>query len=71
MLLLSKLREQDNYTSKHSLNVCVLAIAFGRALELNDLELNQIGICGLFHDIGRMKIPNKTLNKTEKLNDAE
>lgn len=71
MLLLCKLREQDSYTSEHSLNVCVLAIAFGRALGFSDIELNHIGICGLLHDIGKMKVPLEVLNKPGKLDDLE
>lgn len=71
MLLLSKLRERDCYTTEHSMNVCVLSIAFGRALEFNPLELNNLGICGLLHDVGKMKIPAEVLNKVDPLTDKE
>lgn len=71
MLLLSKLRERDCYTTEHSMNVCVLSIAFGRALEFNPLELNNVGICGLLHDVGKMKIPSEVLNKAGPLTDKE
>lgn len=71
LMLLTKLRDKDNYTTEHSLNVCVLAIAFGRALGFNKIELNQVGICGLLHDIGKMKVPQEILNKPGDLDDLE
>lgn len=71
MLLLSKMRERDCYTTEHSMSVCVLSIAFGRALDFNELELNNLGICGLLHDVGKMKIPNEVLNKADPLTDKE
>ena len=71
MLWMSRIREQHNYTVEHSLNVCVLAIAFGRYLGLDELELNQLGLCGMLHDVGKMRIPEEILNKAGDLNDAE
>lgn len=71
MMLLTMLRDKDNYTTEHSLNVCVLAIAFGRILGFNEAELNQIGICALLHDVGKMKIPPEILNKPGKLESKE
>lgn len=63
MLLLTQLKHQDEYTAQHSLNVCILAILLGRELKLSTEELNRVGLCGLLHDIGKMKVPLEILNK--------
>jgi acyl-CoA reductase-like NAD-dependent aldehyde dehydrogenase len=54
---MSKIRNEDSYTAEHSLNVCILAIAFGRHLGKNETELENLGLCGLLHDVGKMRIP--------------
>jgi len=71
MLWMSKVRESNNYTAEHCLNVCVLAIAFGRQLNLDEEELFSLGMCGLLHDVGKMLVPNEVLNKKEKLTTKE
>ena len=54
MLWMSKIRGADEYTSEHCLNVCILAIAFGRHLGKSEDELEELGLCGLLHDVGKM-----------------
>lgn len=71
MLWMSRIREAHNYTVEHSLNVCVLAIAFGRYLGMEETELNKLGLCGMLQDVGKMKIPEVILNKPGDLNDDE
>lgn len=71
MLWMTKVRNANQYTADHSLNVCVLAIAFGRQLELSEEELFSLGMCGLLHDVGKMRIPDEVLNKASKLSDKE
>ena len=71
MLWMSKVRESNNYTAEHCLNVCILAIAFGRQLNLDEEELFSLGMCGLLHDVGKMRVPNDVLNKKEKLTPKE
>ncbi len=71
MLLLTQLKQQDQYTAQHSLNVCILAILLGRELEFSIEELNSIGLCALLHDIGKMKVPLEILNKPGKLESDE
>jgi len=71
MLLLTQLKNQDEYTSQHSLNVCILSILLARHLKYPIEELNQIGLCGLLHDMGKMKIPLEILNKPGKLTTEE
>ena len=60
---LTQLKNRDEYTAIHSVNVCVLSITFGRALGLNKPQLNKLGLGALLHDIGKMKVPLEVLNK--------
>ena len=71
MLLLTQLKERDEYTSQHSMNVCILSVLLGRELQLSNFELNQLGLCGLMHDIGKARVPLEILNKPDKLDEAE
>ncbi len=70
-LLLTRLRNKDEYTSEHSLNVAIISIAFGRHLGMNRKELNVLGLCGLLHDMGKMLTPLEILNKPGKLDEEE
>jgi len=71
LMCLNQLKNKDEYTALHSLRVCVLALAFGRHLDLTPEELNVLGIGALLHDVGKMKVPNDVLNKPGKLTDKE
>ncbi len=71
MLWMSKLRDKDSYTSEHSLNVGLLAIAFGRHLGASEEDLNKLGVAGMLHDVGKMQTPNEVLLKEGKLSDEE
>ncbi len=68
---LSAIKNFDEYTYNHSVNVCVLAIAFGNALGLNKRRLAELGLAALFHDIGKLTIPKKILNKPGQLTNEE
>lgn len=70
-LLMSQLKKRDEYTAQHSMNVCILSITLGRQIGLAIEELNNIGLCGMMHDMGKMKIPLDILNKPGKLDDKE
>lgn len=71
LIWMSKMRSRDEYTAEHCLNVCILAIAFGRHLGMSEPELEKIGLCGLLHDVGKMRVPSEVLNKSERLTDKE
>ncbi|PWG60903.1 HD-GYP domain-containing protein [Spiribacter halobius] len=70
-LWLTNLRQRDEYTANHCLNVCVLAIAFGRHLGLGRDELEALGLGGLLHDVGKMRTPEAILKKPGVLSKAE
>lgn len=71
MLWMSRIKNRNEYTAEHCLNVCVLAIAFGRHLHMSEEELQLLGLCGLLHDVGKMHIPTEILDKPGRLTEAE
>jgi putative nucleotidyltransferase with HDIG domain len=71
LLWMSKMRDENEYTAEHCLNVCILAIAFGRQLGMGEQELENLGMCGLLHDVGKMKIPSQILDKPDTLTASE
>ncbi|MDD5723520.1 MAG: HD domain-containing protein [Syntrophales bacterium] len=68
---LSTIRMYDDYTFTHSLNVALLAMSLGKRIGMKHNTLEQLGLCGLFHDLGKIEIPKQILNKRGKLNDSE
>ena len=71
ILPLLQLREFDEYTTTHSLNVSVLVMALAEYLELAQQDVRTFGIAGLLHDLGKVNIPPDILNKPGKLTDQE
>ncbi len=70
-LWLTQLKNKDEYTAQHSLNVCVLSIVLGRHIALSEANLNNVGLCGLMHDVGKLRVPLQILNKPGKLDEDE
>ena len=68
---LTTLRDYDEYTFTHSVNVCIFAVALGKRLGLTRMQLYDLGIGALLHDIGKSRVPSEVLNKVEKLSDDE
>jgi putative nucleotidyltransferase with HDIG domain len=71
VLPLLQLKEFDQYTTTHSMNVSVLAMALGEYLELGGAAVRALGVAGLLHDLGKVCIPRDILVKPGKLSDAE
>ncbi len=71
MLWLTRLKSQDLYTSLHCLSVSILAMGFGTHLGLSDEKVEVLGIAGLLHDVGKMKVDPQILNKPGKLTEEE
>ncbi len=71
MLPLLQLKQFDQYTTTHSLNVAVLSMALAEYLGLGAGDVRAFGIAGLLHDLGKVKIPIEILTKTGKLTPDE
>ncbi|MFL5490443.1 MAG: HD-GYP domain-containing protein [Gemmatimonadales bacterium] len=71
VLPLLELKEFDQYTTTHSMNVSVLAMALGEFLELGGATVRALGVAGLLHDLGKVCIPRDILIKPGKLSEAE
>lgn len=63
MFWLTRIRHQDSYTAEHCVRVGLLAITFGRYLGLPEKDLEILGLSGMLHDVGKMRIPPDILNK--------
>lgn len=71
LINLVDIKSMDNYTYQHSVNVAVLSLILGIQLKLNRLELYDLCIGALVHDIGKILIPKEILLKSDKLSDSE
>lgn len=68
---MTAIKDYDEYTYHHSVNVSILSIALGQRLGLNRKVLTEIGLVALFHDIGKIEIPNEVLNKATNFTEDE
>jgi len=71
LLGMTTLKDYDEYTYQHCVNVAILSIAVGHRLGLSKQQLSQLGVSGLFHDIGKVVIPNEVLAKPGRLSPEE
>jgi HD-GYP domain-containing protein (c-di-GMP phosphodiesterase class II) len=71
LLGLTTLRDFDEYTFTHSVNVCIFSVALGRKLGLSKLQLYDLGMAALFHDVGKSRVPLEVLNKEGGLTEEE
>ena len=71
VLPLVQLKEFDQYTTTHSLNVSVLTMALAEYLKLGAGDVKAFGVAGLLHDLGKVRIPKDILVKPGRLTDAE
>lgn len=69
--MLYQMHSLDDSIYAHCVNVALIARMIGRWLHFDPNELNVLTCCGLFHDIGKLSIPNEVLNKPGKLTDEE
>jgi putative nucleotidyltransferase with HDIG domain len=71
LLALTALKNYDNYTFTHMVNVSILTMGQARGLGIEGGLLREFGLAALMHDIGKVKTPNEVLNKPGKLTDQE
>lgn len=68
---LLQLKEFDQYTTTHSLNVSVLSMALAEYIGMGAGDARAFGVAGLLHDLGKVRIPIEVLTKTGKLTPDE
>ena len=71
LMALTAMRNYDNYTFTHMVNVSILTMAQARALGIDGKLLREFGLSALMHDIGKVRTPKAILNKPGKLTDDE
>jgi putative nucleotidyltransferase with HDIG domain len=71
LLLLTKIKNKDEYTAEHCINVSILSAAFAKHLGLLEGEIRTVALCGLLHDVGKMRIDDEILNKPGALTPEE
>jgi putative nucleotidyltransferase with HDIG domain len=71
LLGLAHIKNYDEYTFNHSVNVAIYAMAIGQRVGIPKHHLTHLGLSALFHDIGKAKIPKELLAKVGKLSPEE
>jgi putative nucleotidyltransferase with HDIG domain len=71
LIALTALKNYDNYTFTHMVNVSILTMSQARSLGIEGTTLRELGLAALMHDIGKVRTPTEILNKPDKLTDDE
>ena len=71
LLWLAKLKQADDYSYSHALNVSITLMAFGNFLALSKTQIKEIGLAGLLQDVGKVKLSSDVLLKEGKLSKEE
>ena len=71
LVALTALKQYDNYTFTHMVNVSILTMGQARGLGIDGPLLREFGLAALMHDIGKVRTPTEILNKPDKLTDEE
>jgi len=71
LISLSRIKDADTYTFQHSVSICALLVSFCHALGMDAATVEEAGLGGLLHDVGKMKVPNEVLNKPGRLTEEE
>jgi len=68
---LNDVKTHDNYTFLHSINTGIMSVFLGMSLGMKKWSVRELGICGMLHDIGKIKVPANIINKNGKLTNEE
>ncbi len=71
MVTMTTLRDFDEYTFTHSVNVSIFCVIIGQRLGLDRLQLYELGLGALFHDVGKQRLSADVINKAGALTDEE
>ena len=69
--MLHNMRQYDDMTYAHSINVGLVCNVFAKWLKLPPSEVEKLTLCGLMHDIGKLVVPDKIIRKPDKLTPNE
>lgn len=68
---MTAIKDYDDYTYHHCVNVSIVSIAMGQKIGLPKPQLQELGIVALFHDLGKMEVPAEVLNKPTSFTEDE
>ncbi|MDR1308884.1 MAG: HD domain-containing protein, partial [Deltaproteobacteria bacterium] len=71
LLSLSTIRDYDDYTCTHSVNVAILSMCLGKRIGLGKIQMMTLGLAALFHDLGKVDVPIELIRKTSKFTPEE
>lgn len=71
LISLCRIKQADTYTFQHSVSICALLVSFSHALGMDTASVEEAGMGGLLHDLGKTKVPLEILNKPGRLTEAE
>ncbi len=71
LLGMATIKNYDEYTFNHSVNVSIYSLAMGKRLGFSMKTMTELGITSLLHDIGKSKIPREVLNKPSAFDEGE
>ncbi len=71
LLGMATIKNYDEYTFNHSVNVSIYSLSMGKRLGFSMKTMTELGITSLLHDIGKSKIPIEVLNKPSPFDDGE
>ncbi len=71
IMAMTTLRDFDEYTFTHSVNVCIFSVVVGQRIGLAKADLYELGLGALFHDVGKMRVEAEVLNKEGELTEEE
>lgn len=69
--MLHRMRELDDLTYVHSVNVSLMCTLMGRWLDFPEDDIQTLSLCGLLHDIGKLAIPDEIIHKKKRLINSE
>jgi len=65
LLEFAAMKDFDDYTYAHSTNVCIYSLGLGLRLGVDKRRLSQLGFAALFHDVGKIKLPQDLITKPD------
>ena len=68
---LMQMQSHDDYTVTHSLNVSAIVMAQAASLDLPENKIQEIGLAGMLHDVGKEMVPSEILQKPGKIDPSE